>query len=1015
MLKHKCAKASRRSSLWDRDYPVNQHRPSWGWRLSSSWDKHGGRWVDVDKLLKKTETEGQRLDSWYADFHTRQGRFRRRMMEIRRSVDEDPFKAIFGSTVERASTDWSPLTWGLARKAEKETRTDEGVPTVDPSHSKPKEKLQDVAKFSKQVDGQKSNPHNHQNLGPLRSGTTRAQATSSTEPTVSNIIADSSVNAPASPSPVNGEFMIDPITLRKVPRIASSATKPIQAGRQSNNEVINIPVKKSPGYNAQTSDVKKHTEADSTQDVLEIELSKYKAPSVNAEKSCAHEAPSDPVAKGLEDYEHLVAGTSATPEFCQSMENSPAQEIFGNGPRTKEWLARDSARSEDSASKTRITTRQIESSLCRRLRDGAHPGSKLKPEEPRELHYNEGEPTIEDIDLLRASDVRASSGLAGRPWKETDEDKQRRRKKLEDDFNKPQGLETQYTEELAAQAVANRKSTASQVQREDKYNPIPQVSERPYLDGVKPQSLTIQGSDAFGYDLTPQGLETSYEQEVQNRAETLENLYAVEVERQEAALRDAEIGGYDRTPQGLETTFAREQGRLVQIGESIELNQKTQIYQHSPASEEQQIRGEGDMSANVHEFSARNRWYKRNAPHATKKAVNSACEVFPAGEVLPNMVFDADGQDAGVESGLGAYDRKHGRQTYTFQTGQDSLEADILAQLENQTTKNIPDQGPTHAGSYSSPEVLAMRWEEEEQKLHEELRETNDILSEAQAEITKFTACKETSSSVKTEGQKASEAKGAPLSSQESPPSEVSLPIGPHTTASELERPIPTAAAAAPVTYKILAYDTSARDVISVTTTSSTISPNETPLSLAETISRLTNPAKFLAHFPSLQASGYEVVSGSSDVLVFKRVRDGDAQDHVPASITEFARLRYRRPMNPIDGTTTQTGNFASPTGFVNYDVVLPLPPSEEAPPQPRPASAQTSGKVRREEEVFSGSSRRWDDEKVRPEKPKGRAQKAARRVFWVGAWTAGCCYAVGVVAEFFRSGGADGLGPQGF
>jgi hypothetical protein len=60
-------------------------------------------------------------------------------------------------------------------------------------------------------------------------------------------------------------------------------------------------------------------------------------------------------------------------------------------------------------------------------------------------------------------------------------------------------------------------------------------------------------------------------------------------------------------------------------------------------------------------------------------------------------------------------------------------------------------------------EALAMRWEEEEQKLHEEIKETKDLLSEVHAEIEKILASK-TPSSTDAEGHEASGAKKAFLS-----------------------------------------------------------------------------------------------------------------------------------------------------------------------------------------------------------------------------------------------------------
>jgi hypothetical protein len=65
----------------------------------------------------------------------------------------------------------------------------------------------------------------------------------------------------------------------------------------------------------------------------------------------------------------------------------------------------------------------------------------------------------------------------------------------------------------------------------------------------------VHKTDAFGYDLTPQGLQTSYERELENGVQKLENSYAAEVQRQEAAMREAEVDRFDKEPQGLETSL----------------------------------------------------------------------------------------------------------------------------------------------------------------------------------------------------------------------------------------------------------------------------------------------------------------------------------------------------------------------------------------------------------------------------------------------------------------------------
>lgn len=204
------------------------------------------------------------------------------------------------------------------------------------------------------------------------------------------------------------------------------------------------------------------------------------------------------------------------------------------------------------------------------------------------------------------------------------------------------------------------------------------------------------------------------------------------------------------------------------------------------------------------------------------------------------------------------------------------------------------------------------------------------------------------------------------------------------------------------VAYKILAYDPVMQQ-ISIAETTSVIADTASPLTPAEVLVKLSNPAKFFPHFQSLQAEGYEIASGSGDILVFRKAQSAGPRGTKSEPSSSIIQDR-RKTTNPIDGMQGKpiaaTGNFASPTGFVNYD---------------RPISSEPGFKsnidVRREEPVFSGRSS-WADG---AEDRKQKKPSLWKRVLLGGAMVGSCSYAIGVVAEYFKSGGADGLGPQTF
>jgi len=211
-----------------------------------------------------------------------------------------------------------------------------------------------------------------------------------------------------------------------------------------------------------------------------------------------------------------------------------------------------------------------------------------------------------------------------------------------------------------------------------------------------------------------------------------------------------------------------------------------------------------------------------------------------------------------------------------------------------------------------------------------------------------------------------------------------------------------------PTLYKVLVYDPTMQ-CINTAETTSTVPDSSSPLTPAEVLLRISNPSKFLPHFGPLQAQGFEIVSGAGDVLIFRRVgevvsQSGQSDNTVNTTIATTAgtiatsvATSTRPPVNPIDMTgglrdyTVAAGRFASPTGFVNYD----LPPR-----------FNSGIEVHREEPVFSGPK----------EEPGKRGKTSLPKRLALGAlWVAGASYSLGVVGEYFRTGGANGKGPKGF
>lgn len=166
-----------------------------------------------------------------------------------------------------------------------------------------------------------------------------------------------------------------------------------------------------------------------------------------------------------------------------------------------------------------------------------------------------------------------------------------------------------------------------------------------------------------------------------------------------------------------------------------------------------------------------------------------------------------------------------------------------------------------------------------------------------------------------------------------------------------------------PSSYKILAFDPTTKKVSSTQITASVMPSNEgKKLGLLEAISILTAPAKFLPHLTALGKSGYELVLASDTVMIFKKAKQTKQSPVEKMSVEDG---KYPRHINPIDGTMTQTGNFASPTGFVNYNAPV-LPQVEDGRPVPLYDYDWSSGKandtIHWQDKVSTGSRPRWEE-----------------------------------------------------
>lgn len=175
-----------------------------------------------------------------------------------------------------------------------------------------------------------------------------------------------------------------------------------------------------------------------------------------------------------------------------------------------------------------------------------------------------------------------------------------------------------------------------------------------------------------------------------------------------------------------------------------------------------------------------------------------------------------------------------------------------------------------------------------------------------------------------------------------------------------------------------------------------------------EALLQLSNPHEYVPHMAKLQAEGFELEGGSPLNLIFRKVRPSLPQaEFIPTSASsELPRANYT-PVNPIDMTgsprhvSNASPSFGTPNGFTTYGPISDLT-------TPQQARFQSNIEVRRMEPVFSGPK---DEPRSKNDKKSG----AGKRIIVGATWVAGVSYALGVVGEYFTTGGVDGKGPSGF
>ncbi|KUL88171.1 hypothetical protein ZTR_04080 [Talaromyces verruculosus] len=213
-------------------------------------------------------------------------------------------------------------------------------------------------------------------------------------------------------------------------------------------------------------------------------------------------------------------------------------------------------------------------------------------------------------------------------------------------------------------------------------------------------------------------------------------------------------------------------------------------------------------------------------------------------------------------------------------------------------------------------------------------------------------------------------------------------------------------------TLRILAFDSVNSQVVCAETTSS-MHTNEPIRHAADVLLDLNNPAKFLPYFAKMKADGYEIVSGCGDILIFRKTATNGSESAI-ADSADVEQLMISTKGKIGSGTETLV--------------------SKDSDSLSQPTDRSKSRIVQRQETVFTGGPPNWSPYQS-PSSPSSateeleytqtepstktstatKLRKGIRRIVLSGVATAGTFYAIGVVCEYFLTGGQDGLGPEGF
>ncbi|MCJ1294345.1 hypothetical protein MMC34_005903 [Xylographa carneopallida] len=774
-----------------------------GWRLASSWGKSEDKSNQIpnDKSKAEVENEGElksEAEKWQEELNSYLERFRKR-------VERYPYETLFGASIRRGV--WNPWENQLNHWIRNLAKDEWISSRIASQHQTPSQ-----------------GSHSNKTLSQTKPAETLSRSTQSgTVPT-------------ATESKDNETMEIDLITLRRVQRKAPDSTDTM--GGLGAGKEVDIPVK----VFMLAKNTIEHITAVAQPNVERSDLPKSGSSKVKESVGSGSSVDSPKKPSTTQEAWLAKEGFSEIREKRSSGESST---------RGKEGIPSKSAQQR---------VPRIESSLDRHLQN-LGPSAPSSKDSHTPLVYKTEENKTEDIDLLRASNVRASAGRLKKPVPETIRAREKRRSNLKQRFEeKQEELEAQYTTE-----TANLESSESKSLNQNNSNGQHSVITQPNssqlqmrtsagldtaLNRITNEPETTANVDAWGYDLTPKGLETSYQDELDNKVQSLENYFA----KQQQDLVDTESQKKQKmlaaTNATLEEEIQKQKAAMAAI-----VNRRPENVQPSQGTIASYA-GEGDISQSVHQFVGRGRWYKSKAPHALEEDKQKAKDIALVREI--RQIY---------EDQYGVIDTKHtqpylnpameGKEDPSVQEGLREYEVKIA--MEEQ---QLPTHGKIATTDLDSFEVIR-------------LGQTTNIPDSPSA----------SSMSASIEPSTTEDLKSKSKIAEDSNP-ELRTRSGTHT-------------------YKVLAFDETTQKVATATTTTSVFESSLPPRSVPAILSHLEQPARYFEHFEPLEAAGFELVAGSRNTLVFKQVRK---EIHPPTKTMQDTINRFLETDLPASSTFADEG-----------------------------------------------------------------------------------------------------------